>query len=90
MMDFLYKYRRMIVIILAGILIGLGVLQLTTDVRLDANVMKTAEYVTFFGALYLLLILPKNYNRKKSEETINETGVEEADKIEQENQSVDK
>jgi len=67
-MDFLYKKRRVIVVILACLMIGLGIFQGVTKIELDSSVMKTVEYVVMFGALYLLLILPKRYEIKKKEE----------------------
>ena len=66
-MDFLYKKRRVIVVILACLMIGLGIFQGVTKIELDSSVMKTVEYVVMFGALYLLLILPKRYETKKKE-----------------------
>lgn len=66
-MDFLYKKRRLIVVILACTMIGLGVFQMLTGIAIDSNVMKGVEYVVMFGALYLLLVLPKRYDIKKQE-----------------------
>lgn len=67
-MEFLYKYRRLIVIILASTLIGLGVLPMLTDIRIDPKIQSVVEYVALFGALYLLLILPKSYKAKQNKD----------------------
>ncbi|MDF2877602.1 MAG: hypothetical protein K0S30_698 [Clostridia bacterium] len=64
-MEFLYKKRRVIVVILASILIGLGVFQMVTGIDIGQKFMSTVEYVVMFGALYLLLVLPKQYNIKE-------------------------
>lgn len=65
-MDFLYKYRRLIVVVLAFILIGLGVLPMYTDIRIDPKIQSVVEYVALFGALYFLFVLPKSYEAKKN------------------------
>ncbi|MDF2613584.1 MAG: hypothetical protein K0S71_1370 [Clostridia bacterium] len=64
-MDFLYKNRRMIVVVLALVMIGLGVFQMLTGIQIDSSIMKGIEYIVMFGALYLLLILPKRYTIQK-------------------------
>jgi 3-phosphoglycerate kinase len=53
------------VVILASILIGLGVFQMVTKIEISQKLMSTVEYVVMFGALYLLLVLPKQYDIKK-------------------------
>lgn len=52
-------------VILASILIGLGVFQMITKIEISQKFMSTVEYVVMFGALYLLLVLPKQYDIKK-------------------------
>ena len=67
-MDFIYKNRRVIVIILAALMIGLGVFQMITGLTINARIMRGVEYVVMFGALYLLLVLPKTYARRNQKD----------------------
>ncbi len=67
-MDFIYKNRRIIVIILAALMIGLGVFQMLTGITINARIMRGVEYVVMFGALYLLLVLPKTYARRNQKD----------------------
>ncbi|WP_069998160.1 hypothetical protein [Cellulosilyticum sp. I15G10I2] len=69
-MDFLYKYRRVIVILLASLMVGLGFFQMLTGIALSANILRGVEYTVMFGALYLLLILPKTYDAKKQKDVV--------------------
>ena len=79
-MKFMYKYRRPIVIVLACMLIGMGAIQGIMKITFDSSITRGVEYVVMFGALYLLLVLPKQYEAKYgtgiSEETID---IEESD-----------
>ena len=85
-MEFIYKNRRIMVIILACLLIALALFQMYTGISFNDNLMKGIEYVVMFGALYLLLIVPKQYEKshvKPLEEELdeeNKTSLEVIDK----------
>ena len=84
-MEFFYKYRRLIVIALASVMILLGVFQMLTGIVIDRSVMDGVEYVIMFGALYLLLILPKQYERTQQKNVVTEDEEDSENVLDEEN-----